>query len=362
MGEDNLDELFQLQRSGQLAAAASLHRGGTMMTDLQALAPARPGRADSPALMNAGDGRLQLQDQGSGGYPVSNGGAGAFLTGVDGDEDTEDDDRGRAATTVRSAVQASERSHGGTDIAGGHHDKAEVQMILEKNEGHSDAVVSMHIASQPLALITCGADRRVRTWSVESLELHGTLLQSGDKAFRFPYDPAAAQLRSLAEASELLQRIGPVDRGARPPATVARTGKDTTLLELNASGRRRKEQKKDHDAQWKLTVEQVIDDPDADEEDYNILFEQMERLGHGEPLDAPTEKAEQRLLRHAHAKHAEQMRHRTTSLSAKEAGAADRLARAMKALDGDEFGTYAAMANSIQPKVRDRKDSDSPIG
>merc|ERR1719199_2412657 len=147
-------------------------------------------------------------------------------------------------------------------------------------------------------------------------------------------------------------------KSAKLPAVVPRAGKDATLLELNAAGRRRKEQRRDHDAAWKLTVEQVIDDPDADEEDYNILFEQMERLGHGEPLDAPTEKAEDRLLRYAHAKHAVQMRHRSSALSSKEAGAADRLARAMKALDGDEFGTYAAMANSIQPSRRDRKDFD----
>ena len=49
------------------------------------------------------DGRLALHDQG---YPSAAGGAGAFLTGVDGEEETDDDDRGRAATTVRTAVQA----------------------------------------------------------------------------------------------------------------------------------------------------------------------------------------------------------------------------------------------------------------
>lgn len=345
--EDNLDDLFQLQRSGQLAAAASLHRG-TMLTDLQA-SLSNTKRGDSPALMNASPTVAESKQRDLGGGP--------FLTGVDDEEESEGDER-RVVTTMRTAVQAAnDRAFGLTEVSGSHHDKAEVVMILERTEGHSDAVVSMHIASQPLALITCGADRRVRTWSIGGLELQGTLLQSGDKAFRFPYDPTSAQSQRLEEANELLQKIGPMDRGAKLPAVVTRTGKDTTLLELNATRGRRKEQRRDHDAAWKFTVEQVIDDPDADEEDYNILFEQMERLGNGQPLDAPAEKAEERLLRHAHAKHAGQMRHRTTALSCKEAGAADRLARAMKALDGDEFGTYAAMAMSIQPTIRNRKES-----
>jgi len=368
--DESLDELFQLQRSGQLAAAASLHRGAYQaLPDLQTSltsSPTKAGRADSPALMNAtpatADGRPQLMDQS--GYPGGSGGTGvAFLTGMDGEEgETDEDDRGRGlTTTVRSAAQAANDRFFLTETSGTRDDKAEVEMIFERTEGHSDAVVSMHITNNPPALVTCGSDRRVRTWSHDGLELHGTLLQSGDKAFHFPYDPAAAQSQRLDEACELLHKIGPMERGAKLPVVVPRTGKDTTLLELNAVGRRRKEQRRDHDAAWKLTVEQVIDDPDADEEDYNILFEQMERLGHGEPLDAPTEKAEDRLQRHAHAKHASQMRHRTTSLSAKEAGAADRLARAMKALDGDEFGTYAAMAHSIQPTRLSRKDSDTEL-
>jgi hypothetical protein len=304
---------------------------------------------------------VDTRQQPTKGYPQGQGGgggAGAFLTGVDGEE-TDDDEHRRAPTTVRTTAQAAnDRVSGAADVAGGQHDRPEVEMVFERTEGHSDAVVSMHIANQPLALITCGSDRRVRTWNFNNLDLHGTLLQTrvgcGREAFRFPYDPAAAQQQRLDEACELLKKLGPMERLAKLPAIVPRTGKDAPLLELSI-GKRRKEQKRDHDAAWKLTVEQVIDDPDADEEDYNILFQQMERLGHGEPLDAPQEKAEERLLRHAHAKHADQMRHRNTALSAKEASAADRLARAMKALDGDEFGTYAAMAHAIQPRVRDRK-------
>jgi WD40 repeat protein/Ca2+-binding EF-hand superfamily protein len=352
--EESLDNLFQLQRNGQLAAAASVHRGTYAISDYHGASPTNRARADSPALANTSpsnaDGRPQLLDQGGGGT--------AFLTGVDVEEETDEDDRSRMVTTVRSAVQAHDRTAGTLDATGGNSDKAEAVMIAERSEGHSDSVISMHITSQPLSLITCGSDRRVRTWSNSGLELHGTLLQSGDKAFRFPYDPGAAHAQRLNEACELLKKIGPVERGAKLPVVVPRTGKDTTLLELNAVGKRRKEQKRDHDAAWKLTVEQVIDNPDADEEDYNILFEQMERLGHGEPLDAPAEKAEDRLLRRAHAKHAEQMRQRTTALSAKEAGAANRLARAMRALDGDEFGTYSAMASSIQPRLGGRQDSE----
>jgi hypothetical protein len=278
----------------------------------------------------------------------------AFLTGVEEDE-TDEDDRRTINTTVRSAVQAkNDHRSSAANLAGSLSDKPEIQLLAERPEGHSDNVISMHISNNPLALITCGSDRRVRTWSHDTLDLFGTLLQSRDRAFRFPYDPMAAQAQRLNEACELLRTLDSMEKPLKLPALVPRTGKDTTLLELIASGRRRKEQKKDQDAIWKMTVEQVIDDPDADEEDYNILFEQMERLGHGEPLDAKQEKAEERLLRVAHAKHAGQMRHRSTALSAKEAGAADRLARAMKALDGDEFSTYAAMAQSIQPRVRER--------
>lgn len=349
IGEENLEELFQLQRNGQLAAAAS--QRGTVAPELQMVI--KGSRADSPRVPLAiGDGRhISAMEQ----HSVS----GVFLTGYDGDDnEIDEDDRGRTTTTVRTAVQATRDNGKGYPGVEGDAEKAEIEMIYERNEGHSDAVVSMHLTSQPLGLVTCGSDRRVRTWSIESLDLFGTLLQSRDKAFRFPYDPSLAHTARINEACELLKKLGPMERTSKLPALMPRTGKDASLLDLIGSGRRRKEHKRDQDSIWKLTVEQVIDDPEADEQDYIILFEQMERLGHGEPIDVPQEKAEERLLRHAHAKHADQMRHRTTALSAKEAGAADRLARAMKALDGDEFGTYAAMAHSIQPRTRERKAAD----
>jgi WD40 repeat protein len=345
IGEENLEELFQLQRSGQLAAATSQQRD-TYAPEMQLLIK---DRADSPRVPLALT--IKAESGASGG--------GVFLTGYDGDDNEIDEgDRGRTTTTVRTAVHAvKDRSKGGQSVEADL-EKAEIEMIYERNEGHSDAVVSMHLTNQPLALVTCGSDRRVRTWSIDNLDLFGTLLQSADKAFRFPYDAGAARSVKINEACELLKKLGPMERTTKLPALLPRTGKDATLLDLIASGRRKKDHKRDQDSIWKLTVEQVIDDPEADEQDYIILFEQMERLGHGEPIDVPQEKAEERLLRHAHAKHADQMRHRTTALSAKEAGAADRLARAMKALDGDEFGTYAAMADSIQPRTRERKAAD----
>jgi len=344
--EENLEELFQLQRSGKLAAAAVAHRG-TVLAEMHSPSPGgRMMRAGSPT------GALAVSPGADAGSSKSAGGGGglAFLTAVDGDSD--DDDRGGAglrATTVRTAVQAPDERISIEFAGSSSPDRSEVPMLCEE-DGHTDAIISMYVTTQPRALITCGLDRRVRTWSGQ-LELHGTLLQSGDRAFKFPYDPAAAHEQQLDEACKLLQKIGPMERAPKLPALVPRSGKDTTLLELGASGKRRQQHKKDHDTTWKLTVEQVIADPDADAEDYRILFEQMERLGHGEPLDAPTEKPEERLLRHAHAKQAGQMRHRACALSSKEAGAADRLARAMAALGGDEFGTYAAMAHSIHPKT-----------
>merc|ERR1719401_517994 len=157
----------------------------------------------------------------------------------------------------------------------------------------------MHVTNEPLALVTCGSDRRVRTWSIDNLDLYGTLLQSRDKAFRFPYDPSSAHARKMSEACALIDKLGPVERTTKLPALMPRSGKDATLLDLIASGRRRKEHKRDQDSIWKLSVEQVINDEEADKIDYTILFEQMERLGHGEPIDVPQEKAEERLLRHA---------------------------------------------------------------
>ena len=83
--EDNLEELFQLQRSGQLAAAASLHRGGAMLTDLHQAnmppSPSKHGRGDSPLMLAAGPAGAENKQQGYD-YAGANGNA-AFLTGVE---------------------------------------------------------------------------------------------------------------------------------------------------------------------------------------------------------------------------------------------------------------------------------------
>jgi len=233
-------------------------------------------------------------------------------------------------------------------------DKSDVQLLFEQ-EGHEDAVLSMYVTQEPNTLITCGLDRRVRAWGGK-LEKLGVLLQTRDKAFRYPYDAQAARRAKLDEAADMLQRLGPLEprlptqKLPALPANGTRSPNDT-LASLSIGGKRGA-RKKDSDAQWKLTVEQVIADPDADEEDYRILFEQMERLGHGQTLEPHTDTAQDRLLRHANSRQARQMNQRGTALTKDEAAAADRLARAMASLGGDDFGTYASMAKSIRPKPR----------
>jgi len=238
-------------------------------------------------------------------------------------------------------------------------DRPEVQILFEA-EGHDDSVVSMHMTGLPNALITCGLDRRVRVWS-GPLERLGVLLQSRDRQFRFPCNAAASQAARLEEATKLLQQLGTLEprttQVSRLPALSpngTRNANDT-LLDFGTGSRRRPPRRKDPDAQWKAAAEQVIEDPDADDENYQILFEQMERVNHGASLDQPTETAQDRLTRHAQHKHAGQMPHRTTALSKDEAAAADRLARAMTALGGDDFGTYTAMARSLRPRGRSDK-------
>ena len=95
---------------------------------------------------------------------------------------------------------------------------------------------------------------------------------------------------------------------------------------------------------WRVTAEQVMQSPEeVEEEDFRMLFEQMERGGY--PLDG-----KERLVKSSQALQAKQMLHRGRGLSKEEAKAGERLARAMAALGGDDFGTYAAMAKSLQPR------------
>jgi len=234
---------------------------------------------------------------------------------------------------------------------------ADVELLMT-TEGHEDSVASIHMTSQPWGLVTCGHDRRVRLWGL-NLDNFGILLQSKDDAFKFPYDPVQAQKAKLAEGAEVLKRIGPWKPAERmlPPLAPQGTRTPDEALACLTIGGKRKPRVRDPDAVWKTTAEHVIADDEAGEEDYRILFEQMERLAHGPPAassepPAAETLAQDRLHRNAHARHADKMLHRTTALSRDEAAAADRLARAMAALGGDDFGTYEAMARAIAPKAR----------
>lgn len=373
--EEDLEELFQRQRSGRLMPAAPPPAAQAQppapaaapvpvpppMPALPAPPPAGPSRTgpDQPPPAAGAGARQQQSAVPQQGRGSSTGGA-AFITSVDAGEGSDDEDRGNPsttlATTVRTAVHGDRPVPRPLEIPGrASPDRQEVPLLFEVT-GHSDAIISMYVLQEPDALITCGLDRRVRTWSC-MLELHGTLLQSGDRSYCFPHNRSLARGRQLDEAMVLLQQLGSVERPQRLPALVGmHSGKDatTTLLDFGP-GKRKSPQKKSHDAAWKMAVDQVIANPNADEEDYRMLFQQMERLslgGNGAFETAPNGKlVEERLFRHANARRADQMRQRSTALSTEEANAANRLARAMAALGGDDFGTYSAMASSIQPRL-----------
>jgi hypothetical protein len=212
------------------------------------------------------------------------------------------------------------------------------------------------MTSEPRAIITCGLDRRVRAWSI-NFEEFGVLLQSGDQSFKFPYDHKERRRMELERAQQLLKSIGPrleqqqqqmeqQSTPALPPPGKQFDGL-STLSSLRGKRRTRKK-----DADWKATAERVIGDPEADEEDYRILFEQMDRVKQGDHESTANDVAAiayDRLMRHSELREAERMRHRAMALSKDEARAADRLARAMEAVGADDFGTYNAMAWSLDP-------------
>merc|ERR1712187_742627 len=107
--------------------------------------------------------------------------------------------------------------------------------------GHSEAVISMYSTSNPQALITCGQDRRVSTWS-GVLEPRGTLLQTHDPNFRFPYDTKAARSKRLDEASVLLRKLVPIERRtSKLPQILRPSASDTALL--GVSGKKRSSRK-----------------------------------------------------------------------------------------------------------------------
>eukprot|EP00930_Biecheleria_cincta_P003503 TRINITY_DN104439_c0_g1_i1.p1 TRINITY_DN104439_c0_g1~~TRINITY_DN104439_c0_g1_i1.p1 ORF type:complete len:1163 (-),score=173.88 TRINITY_DN104439_c0_g1_i1:432-3920(-) len=332
-GLDEIDvkELFNKQRSGKLMAANALPRQSSGIWG-QAARGTRLSTTPSP-----------LPVAGGSASPVSM--PGAFLTGVE--LEAEGSNRGYPS---RSSLPLA--SEGGSRLALA---DQEVQLLFEE-EGHEDGgVVSMYLTEEPAALLTCGLDRRVRTWNAK-LERLGTLLQSRDKHFNFPYDPNAMRQARLQEAAELLKLIGPLEPRTKLPAINPNGTRSPheTLLSLSTSGKSKPSKKKDTETPWKMTADQVMKEGDqVDEDSYRLLFEQMERGGPGLPPEADA--AKDRLVKNASRKQARQMNHRSAALSKDEAAAADRLAAAMSDLGGDEFGTYAAMARAIRPRLRTDK-------
>jgi WD40 repeat protein len=281
-------------------------------------------------------------------------GGGAFLTGVDmGGADDEDD----KPTTVRAARAGAgssvAHSHGAATAS--HTDKSDVRVLYEV-DGHSDSITSLHLLDHPKSIMTCGLDKKVKSWSL-NLEPYGTLLQSRDRAFSFPYDPSGVRAAQLQEAKEVLDRTeqNPMKKPPAPSPTQEppkeskeKDGEDQGLQFLqdifSTSGRKRKPKA---EPLWKFTAGQLEAEDNPAREDYHILYDQMSSTH-------PGDKVETRLLKQAHLKHAERMRQRGTALSKAESNAAERLARAMQSIGCDEYGTYERMAKSINPNHRHR--------
>lgn len=313
----DVKDLFEQQRSGKMTSPT---RGKTVRGQRTAATRGTSPGTSSPRLGKA------LSPQNSIGA--------AFLTGLDLESendiarslDHQDPTRSQAVSVAQSDT--------------------EVQLLFEE-EGHDDAgIISMYLTEEPNALMTTGLDRRVRTWSSQ-LDRLGTLMQSQDRHFKFPFDPQAAQEVRLQAAAELLEYLAPENRLRLPPIPGASSRSAHDMLLSLSSGKTKPTKKKDAEKAWRVTAEQVMQAPeDVEEDDFRMLFEQMER---GSMAGYPLESKE-RLLKISKALQAKQMVHRANALSKEEAFAAERLAHAMAALGGDDYGTYAAMASSL--KVR----------
>lgn len=313
----DVKDLFEQQRSGKMTSPT---RGKTVRGQRTAATRGTSPGTSSPRLGKA------LSPQNSIGA--------AFLTGLDLESendigrslDHQDPTRSQAVSVAQSDT--------------------EVQLLFEE-EGHDDAgIISMYLTEEPNALMTTGLDRRVRTWSSQ-LDRLGTLMQSQDRHFKFPFDPQAAQEVRLQAAAELLEYLAPENRLRLPPIPGASSRSAHDMLLSLSSGKTKPTKKKDAEKAWRVTAEQVMQAPeDVEEDDFRMLFEQMER---GSMAGYPLESKE-RLVKISKALQAKQMVHRANALSKEEAFAAERLAHAMAALGGDDYGTYAAMASSL--KVR----------
>lgn len=185
----------------------------------------------------------------------------------------------------------------------------------------------------------------------------GDLLQKRDPTYHFPYNPLAAQKAKLAEAGELLKAIQALPKAAAKVPKLPKMPKPAfpeavpggMLASLYTGGR---PPKVDPDERWRQEVARVISDPDADPADYEQLLAQFGQFGRQAELERTASAAHERLMRNAFARQFEHLPQRAKTLSTDEASAADRLARAMSAIGGDDFGCYAAMARTIRPRSR----------
>eukprot|EP00439_Symbiodinium_sp_Y106_P082156 s297_g21.t1 len=325
----DVKDLFEQQRSGKLVTT-SPPRGSSSKGRQMGQRPVRNSNGNQASLPL---GRT-LSSQTSMGN--------AFLTGLD--LETEAETKSGYPNSLAPPTTASSGMRTWTV----NQQDPEVQLLYEE-EAHDDSgIISMYLTEGPTALMSTGLDRR----EVEGLGFHpgglkkeraglqldrlGTLMQSHDRHFRFPHDPVSTQEAKFQEASDLLERLGPLDqqRLRLPPINGASGTRSAHDMLLSLSSMKTKPAKrKDAEMAWRVTAEQVMQDPDDVEEETLVIS-----------LD--------RLVRSFRSLQASQMPHRTTPLSKEEAQAADRLADAMAALGNDEFGTYQAMAKSLKPGPR----------
>mmetsp|Transcript_41764 Transcript_41764/g.135083 ORF Transcript_41764/g.135083 Transcript_41764/m.135083 type:complete len:1182 (+) Transcript_41764:195-3740(+) len=324
--------------------------------------------ADVAAAAEEGAAGADAGEAEAGAMPPDAGDAAAtFCTGMD-EERAAQEPRQKpiVGSTVRSALRAPAATAASAAAAAvaQEGDRSEVELLVEI-QAHDDGITKLHMIGNPPSLVSCGHDCRVRAWSLQLKRL-GDLLIKRDQTYHFPYDPMQAQKAKLEEAAELLKSIRPwTPPGAgkkvprlpkmpptAPGATAFPAGGPSGMLDSLCSGGRA--HKADPDEKWKQEVDRVIADPNAEGVDYEQLFEQLGQFGQSTELDPVAAAAHERLLRNALARQVEHLPQRSKALSSDEASAADRLARAMAAVGGDDFGCYAAMATRIRPRSIDR--------
>jgi len=221
-------------------------------------------------------------------------------------------------------------------------------------EGHSDSIFKLAVTENPAALLTCGQDRRVCAWNFR-LEPLGILLQteeSSDNAYSFPYDASIAEKAKAAEAKEVMERVGNVPSKSKLLPILATPRSPNEILESLSTKKKAKNKMQD----FNVCVERVINDPNASDEDYQLLYEQMQRINKSGTWDLKADLHQprvcQRLLQDVEWRNTMRMPKRKTALSSLEATAASRLAQAMADIGVDDTGSYMVMADAIKPTPR----------